>query len=109
MHISSILGFLPSSVINAVYKGTKIWLHFFAMILRKQLANAESKVKVVEIAPPSVGTDLHSEIENSDDNKKDKEHRVEQSRVYGGGAGGLEGRRWHHQCRTKEADLQNVI
>lgn len=72
MNISSILGYLPSSVINPVYNGTKAWLHMFSMNLRTQLAQAGSKVRLVEIVPPSVETDLHRERKDPDDNKRAK-------------------------------------
>lgn len=74
MNISSTLGFLPTSIINPVYNGTKAWAHMFTTNLRTQLqASEETKqIKVVEIAPPSVGTDLHREREDPDDNKKNK-------------------------------------
>jgi short-subunit dehydrogenase involved in D-alanine esterification of teichoic acids len=74
MNISSTLGFLPTSIINPVYNGTKAWVHMFSMNLRTQLQAAEGMghVRVVEIAPPSVGTDLHREREDPDDNKKNK-------------------------------------
>ncbi|KAL4950198.1 hypothetical protein BDW69DRAFT_172650 [Aspergillus filifer] len=73
MNVSSILAFVPFSVINPVYNGTKAWLHFWSMTLRTQLARGGyEKIKVVEIAPPSVGTDLHRDREDPDDNKKHK-------------------------------------
>ncbi|KAL4968305.1 putative short-chain dehydrogenases/reductase [Aspergillus stella-maris] len=73
MNVSSILAFVPLSVINPVYNGTKAWLHFWSMTLRTQLAHGGyEKIKVVEIAPPSVGTDLHRDREDPDDNKKHK-------------------------------------
>jgi short-subunit dehydrogenase involved in D-alanine esterification of teichoic acids len=70
VNISSVLGFVPFSIINPVYNGTKAWLHFWSMALRTQLK--DSNVKVVEIAPPTVATDLHREREDPDDNKKSK-------------------------------------
>jgi short-subunit dehydrogenase involved in D-alanine esterification of teichoic acids len=70
VNVSSVLGFVPFSIINPVYNGTKAWLHFWSMALRSQLK--ESNVKVVEIAPPTVATDLHREREDPDDNKKEK-------------------------------------
>lgn len=76
MNVSSILGFLPVSIINPVYNGTKAWLHMFSMNLRTQLAQADSKVKVVEIVPPAVETDLHREREDPDDNKRAKGNQV---------------------------------
>lgn len=74
MNVSSILGFIPISVINPVYNGTKAWVHFFSMNLRTQLQKEGygEKIKVVEIAPPTVSTELHREREDPDDNKKDK-------------------------------------
>jgi short-subunit dehydrogenase involved in D-alanine esterification of teichoic acids len=53
-----------------VYCGTKAWMHFWSMDLRAQLK--ETNVKVVEIAPPTVATDLHRERDDPDDNKKSK-------------------------------------
>lgn len=44
VNVSSVLGFVPFSVINPVYNGTKAWLHFWSMNLRAQLK--ESNVKV---------------------------------------------------------------
>ncbi|KAJ4371051.1 hypothetical protein N0V86_008746 [Didymella sp. IMI 355093] len=70
VNVSSVLGFVPFSIINPVYNGTKAWMHFWSMALRKQLK--DSSVHVVEIAPPTVATDLHREREDPDDNKKEK-------------------------------------
>jgi short-subunit dehydrogenase involved in D-alanine esterification of teichoic acids len=72
MNVSSVLGFVPYSVINPNYNGTKAWVHMFSMNLRTQLAQAGSKVRVVEIVPPSVETDLHRERKDPDDNKRAK-------------------------------------
>ncbi|KAI6080877.1 NAD(P)-binding protein [Hypoxylon rubiginosum] len=69
INVSSVLGYVPFSIINPVYNGTKAWLHFWSMNLRSQLR--DTNVRVVEIAPPTVATDLHRERENPDDNKKD--------------------------------------
>jgi len=46
------------------------WVHFFTMNLRTQLK--DTKIRVVEIVPPSVGTDLHRDRTDPDDNKKHK-------------------------------------
>ncbi|GAB7354275.1 hypothetical protein MBLNU459_g4802t2 [Dothideomycetes sp. NU459] len=72
INVSSVLGFIPTSVQNPVYNGTKAFVHFNTMNLRTQLEQAGDNIKVVEIAPPSVGTDLHRERSDPDDNKKDK-------------------------------------
>ncbi|KAK8069207.1 hypothetical protein PG994_005823 [Apiospora phragmitis] len=69
INVSSVLGFVPFSIINPVYNGTKAWLHFWSMNLRTQLQ--DTNVRVVEIAPPTVATDLHRERDNPDDNKKE--------------------------------------
>jgi short-subunit dehydrogenase involved in D-alanine esterification of teichoic acids len=68
VNVSSVLGFVPMSIINPVYNGTKAWLHFWTINLRKQLK--DTGVKVVEIAPPTVETALHRERKDPDDNKK---------------------------------------
>jgi short-subunit dehydrogenase involved in D-alanine esterification of teichoic acids len=70
MNVSSVLGYNPFSLVNPVYNGTKAWVHFFTMNLRSQLRDAGSKIKVVEIIPPTVETALHRERKNPDDNKK---------------------------------------
>ncbi|KAH8433315.1 uncharacterized protein LDX57_010958 [Aspergillus melleus] len=77
INVSSILAFVPFSVINPVYNGTKAFMHFWSMNLRTQLANAGlEKVRVVEIIPPSVGTDLHRDRSDPDDNKKHNNQSV---------------------------------
>ncbi|KAK8846561.1 hypothetical protein IAR55_005647 [Kwoniella newhampshirensis] len=70
MNVSSVLGFIPFSVINPVYNGTKAFLHSFSTNLRTQLDQAGSKIKIVEIVPPQVETDLHRDRKDPDDNKK---------------------------------------
>ena len=45
-------------------------MHFWCMNIRTQLKN--TSVRVIEIAPPTVGTNLHRERQDPDDNKKDK-------------------------------------
>lgn len=74
INVSSVLGFVPFAVGNPCYNATKAWLHSWTMGLRAQLARDEDggggKVRVVEIAPPMVGTDLHREHDDPDNNKK---------------------------------------
>jgi short-subunit dehydrogenase involved in D-alanine esterification of teichoic acids len=70
MNVSSVLGYNPFSLVNPVYNGTKAWVHFFTMNLRSQLKQAGSKIKVVEIVPPTVETGLHRERKDPNDNKK---------------------------------------
>ncbi|KAH7029101.1 uncharacterized protein B0I36DRAFT_374723 [Microdochium trichocladiopsis] len=69
MNVSSGLGFVPFSIINPVYNGTKAWVHFWSLNLRTQLAR-DTQIRVVEIVPPMVESDLHREREDPDDNKK---------------------------------------
>jgi short-subunit dehydrogenase involved in D-alanine esterification of teichoic acids len=71
-NVSSVLGIMPSSIINPVYNGTKAWVHSWTTNQRTVLSKTATHIKVVEIIPPSVGTDLHRERENPDDNKKHK-------------------------------------
>lgn len=71
INVSSVLGFVPFAVRNPCYNATKAWLHFWTMGLRAQLERSGSGVRVVEIAPPMVGTDLHRDQEDPDDNKKE--------------------------------------
>ena len=70
VNVSSVLGYIPTSIINPVYNGTKAWSHFWSMNLRTQLK--DTKIKVIEIVPPTVTTDLHRERDDPDDNKKEK-------------------------------------
>jgi short-subunit dehydrogenase involved in D-alanine esterification of teichoic acids len=67
VNVSSVLGFVPFSIVNPVYNGTKAWLHFWSMNLRAQLK--DTNIKVIEIAPPTVSTDLHRERADPNDNK----------------------------------------
>lgn len=71
INVTSILAFVPFSVMNPVYNGTKAWLHFWSMALRSQLSRGGyEKINVIEVAPPSVGTNLHRDRDDPDDNKK---------------------------------------
>ena len=72
VNVSSVLGFVPFSIINPVYNGTKAFLHFHTMNMRTQLRKDAPGITVIEIAPPAVGTDLHREREDPDDNKEGK-------------------------------------
>lgn len=42
------------------------------MNLRTQLEQSGANIRVIEISPPTVSTDLHRERKDPDDNKKDK-------------------------------------
>jgi len=69
VNVGSVIGLVPFSVINPVYCGTKAWLHFWTINLRAQLK--DTSVKVIEIVPPTVGTDLHRDRKDPNDNKKE--------------------------------------
>ncbi len=56
IHIGSGLGYVPLAAVP-VYSATKAAVHSFTISLRRQLAG--SSVKVIEIIPPVVETDLH--------------------------------------------------
>jgi uncharacterized oxidoreductase len=55
MNVSSVLGFVPMTM-AAVYSTTKAAMHSYSMSLRYKLK--DTSVKVLEIAPPWVATDL---------------------------------------------------
>jgi short-subunit dehydrogenase involved in D-alanine esterification of teichoic acids len=74
VNVSSVLGFVPFSLQNPVYNATKAWVHFWSINLRAQLEGGS--VRVVEIAPPTVATDLHRERADPDDNKKEKNDKA---------------------------------
>jgi len=57
LNISSGLAFIPKSR-YPVYCATKAFVHSFTMSLRRQLRN--TSVRVIELAPPWVVTDLHA-------------------------------------------------
>ncbi len=58
INVSSGLGFIPAARMP-VYSATKAGLHAFSMALRHQLAKAG--IKVFEVVPPGVDTELNSE------------------------------------------------
>ena len=58
VNITSGLAFIPLKILP-VYCATKAGLHSFSQSLRSQLA--ETNIRVFEIAPPNVKTELHRE------------------------------------------------
>jgi short-subunit dehydrogenase involved in D-alanine esterification of teichoic acids len=77
MNVSSVLGFVPFSVVNPVYNGSKAWIHFFTTNLRTQIKRAgKEKIRIIEIVPPAVETDLHRERKDPDDNKRAKGNKT---------------------------------
>ncbi|CEH17715.1 short-chain dehydrogenase [Ceraceosorus bombacis] len=76
-YVSSVLGFAPFSILNPVYNGTKAFIHFWAIAQRVQLK--ETNVRVIELVPPSVATELHrSRVDPKDSHKNPESLRVEQ-------------------------------
>jgi uncharacterized oxidoreductase len=61
MNLSSVLGFVPMSM-AAVYSTTKAALHSYSLSLRYKLK--DTSVKVLEIVPPWVATDLLNSRDN---------------------------------------------
>lgn len=68
MNVTSVLGFIPFSIINPSYNASKAYMHFYTETLRTQLK--ATNVRVVEIAPPAVHTKLHRERVDPDDYAK---------------------------------------
>ncbi|WP_419878161.1 SDR family oxidoreductase [Brevibacillus centrosporus] len=69
INVTSGLAFTPAAI-APIYSATKAALHSFTMSLRHQLSN--TSVKVIEVAPPAVNTDLggaglHTQGETVDD------------------------------------------
>lgn len=60
INVSSGLGFIPA-VNMPIYSTTKAGLHVFTKSLRQQLINSKSDVKVIEIIPPAVVSELNPE------------------------------------------------
>ncbi len=58
INVSSGLGFVPAAKMP-VYSASKAGLHAFSMALRRQLAH--EGIKVFEVIPPAVDTDLNAE------------------------------------------------
>jgi uncharacterized oxidoreductase len=61
MNVSSVLGFVPMTM-AAVYSTTKAAMHSYSLSLRYKLK--DTSVKVLEIAPPWVATDLLNSKDN---------------------------------------------
>jgi uncharacterized oxidoreductase len=58
INVSSGLGFMPMPA-TPVYSATKAAVHTYSLVLRQQLK--DTSVKVIEIVPPMVDTDLNKE------------------------------------------------
>ncbi|KAF8607906.1 NAD(P)-binding protein [Ceratobasidium sp. AG-I] len=67
MNVASGLAYVPIPVVP-VYCATKAFVKSFTLSLREQLRS--TNIKVVELSPPLVESDLHRDHENPDNNKK---------------------------------------
>jgi short-subunit dehydrogenase involved in D-alanine esterification of teichoic acids len=73
INVSSLLGFIPYQIITPVYNATKAWQHPWSLTLRTQLQGAgHGYIRVVEVAPALVTTNLHRDHEDPRYNTKDK-------------------------------------
>ncbi|KAL1974869.1 hypothetical protein VTN31DRAFT_5073 [Thermomyces dupontii] len=62
VYVSATLGIIPTLLSTGGYNASKAALHHWILVLREQLkARSDNKVKVVEIFPPAVQTELHDE------------------------------------------------
>ncbi|KAF2812579.1 short-chain dehydrogenase/ reductase-like protein [Mytilinidion resinicola] len=63
IYTSSSLALIP--VVQCLnYSASKAALHHFLLCLREQLADGPERIKVIEIFPPAVQTELHDDIKN---------------------------------------------
>lgn len=70
VNITSGLAYVPAVVTCPGYNASKSWLRSWTLNLRSQLK--KTNVRVVEIAPPMVETNLHRHHDDPDNNKKHK-------------------------------------
>jgi short-subunit dehydrogenase involved in D-alanine esterification of teichoic acids len=67
IYISATLGVIPTMLRTGGYNASKAALHHWILVFREQLkAQPENKVKVVEVFPPAVQTELHDEHHQPD-------------------------------------------
>jgi len=65
--ISATLGLVPGLVRTPNYNASKAALHSFIMVLRQQMVDAGyARLRVVEVFPPAVQTELHDEKHQPD-------------------------------------------
>ncbi|KAH7255972.1 hypothetical protein BKA59DRAFT_391057 [Fusarium tricinctum] len=66
IYINATLGLIPAMIRTPNYNASKAALHAFAMDLRYQLHESGSPLRIVEVFPPAVQTELHDEIHQPD-------------------------------------------
>ncbi|KAI5863824.1 hypothetical protein GGS23DRAFT_515892 [Durotheca rogersii] len=64
--VGASLGLVPTLVRTPGYNASKAALHSWATALRQQLRDAGARVRVVEVFPPAVQTELHDERHQPD-------------------------------------------
>lgn len=62
LNVSSALAYVPMSA-APIYSATKAALHAYSVSIRQQLAN--TNVKIFELIPAAIGTDMAAELEKS--------------------------------------------
>ena len=72
IHTTSILSMVPSTI-EATYSSSKVALAFYLKSLRKHLQIIDSKVKIFELIPPLVDTDM---VIDRDDRKMSPENLI---------------------------------
>lgn len=65
VYISATLGIVPTLIRTGGYNASKAALHHWILVLREQL-RADHNIKVVEVFPPAVQTELHDERHQPD-------------------------------------------
>lgn len=67
VYISATLGIIPTVIRTGGYNASKAALHHWILVFREQLKQQpDNKVKVVEVFPPAVQTELHDERHQPD-------------------------------------------
>lgn len=67
VYISATLGVIPTMLRTGGYNASKAALHHWLLVFREQLkAQPDNNVKVVEVFPPAVQTELHDERHQPD-------------------------------------------
>lgn len=67
VYVSATLGLVPSLIRTPNYNASKAALHAFIMAIRQQLKDAgHTNVRLVEVFPPAVQTELHDEHHQPD-------------------------------------------
>lgn len=66
VYVSATLGLVPGMLRTPNYNAVKGALHNWIMVMREQLKRGGNDIKVVEVFPPAVQTELHDERHQAD-------------------------------------------